>query len=155
MIQHLHSIICVRSILDKNTGLASYIDVIEGITLTESEKITLPPFTLVSKFWIKNGIEDNKILDIEVLRRKTGKTRSILLQEMSFPIEKKGENILINLEVQNLTLESAGLWEFEIRWRIKDVGNWKKGSIIPLNVIIQKNLPGKHMGTKMAETKEK
>lgn len=134
MIQHLHSIICVRSILDKNRGLASYVDIIEGVTLKKSKILSLPPFTLVSKYWVKDGIEDGQTLEIEFSKKKSTQTKRNVLQEMSFPLERKGENILIQLEVNNLAIEEAGLWEFEVRWRLKESGNWKKGAVIPVKV---------------------
>lgn len=136
MIQHLHSIICDRSIIDKSTGLASYIDIIEGISLEKSDKYTLPLFLLVSKFWIKDGIKDNLILEVEVSRKKESETKRIPLKHMEFPLDRKGENILIQLEIKNLVLEDAGVWEFDVRWRIKDTGSWKKGAVIPLKVSI-------------------
>ena len=77
MIQHLHSLFCIRPILDKNTGLASYIDIIEGMKMKikVGKAITLPPFNLISKFWIEDGIEDNQTLIVELSRKKAGQIR--------------------------------------------------------------------------------
>lgn len=134
MIQHLHSIICGRVIIDKSTGLASYIDIIEGVHLKDPKNFKLPLFSLVTKFWVKDGLADNQILEVKISKKKTGKTNWKDLQTLHIPLEQKGENLLIDLKVENLDIEEIGLWEFEIKWRLKDGGNWKKGAIVPFNV---------------------
>lgn len=139
MIQHLHSILCGRSIIDKSSGMASYIDIIEGVTLKDSKSIILPFFTLVSKFWVRDGIENDQTLEVEVSRHIADKKR-IILQEMNFPLDIKGENILIQLEVENLTLEETGLWEIEVRFKLRNNGKWKKGTTIPLKVTAEKKI---------------
>lgn len=134
MIEHLHSLICGRLILDKNTGLASYIDIIEGITLRDPNNFKLPLFSLVTKFWIKDGIEDDQILEVKVSRKKNKKGKWINLQTIQIPLDKKGENALVELKVENLDIEEPGLWVFDVKWRLKDSGNWKKGANIPFKV---------------------
>lgn len=135
MIQHLHSLICGRSILDSTTGLASYIDIYEGITVNNPDHLRLPIFYLVSRFWVKEKIGDGQILLVEVSRSLPSKSKKrIVMQEMDFPLEKKGETFQLNLEVENLVVEETGLWEFEVRWKLKNAGNWKKGASIPIHV---------------------
>jgi len=136
MIKHIHSLICGRSIVDRNTGLSSYIDVIEAIVLKKAEKILLPRFTLISRYGVKDGIADNQELEVEVSRKKSGASKRIKLQSMSFPLTEKGESILVQLDVMGLILENDGLWEFDVRWKLKDSGKWKKGTSIPLKVSI-------------------
>jgi hypothetical protein len=118
--------------------MASYVDIIEGVNLKDQKVLTLPPFTLVSKYWVKDGIASDQTLNVEVSRKIAGKTNRTVLQEMSFPLDTKGENILIQLDVENLVLEEAGLWEIEVRWKLKDNGSWKKGTTIPLKVDVGK-----------------
>jgi len=149
MIQHLHSIICGRVIIDKSTGLASYIDIIEGVHLKDPKNFKLPLFSLVTKFLVKDGLADNQILEVKISKKKTEKTNWKDIQTLHIPLEQNGENLLIDLKVENLDIEEIGLWEFEIKWRLKDGGNWKKGAIVPFNVsntepkIVGKNLERK------------
>ncbi len=138
MIQHLHSILCIRSIIDQSTGMASYIDIIEGLTLQDTDQLQLPPFTLVSKFWVKNGLQDDQTLQVEVSRKITDKQKRHILKVMDFSLDEKGTNILLQLSIENLVLEKIGIWEIEVRWRIMGSKNWKKGTTIPLNISIEK-----------------
>lgn len=137
MIQHLHSIACVRALIDSNSGMPSYIDIIDGITLSSSEKLKLPPFVLVSKFWVKSHPVKEQKLMVEVSRKFGQKSNRIVMQEMDFEVGGKGENILIQLGIENLVVEEAGIWEFEVRWKLSDDKNWRKATSVPISVKIE------------------
>ena len=136
MIEHLHSLICGRVIIDRNTGLASYIDIIEGVNLKDPKNFKLPLFSIVSKFWVKDGIGDDQILEIKISKKKSEKNKLEELQIVEIPLDRKGDNFLLDLKVGNLDIKETGLWVFDIKWRLKDSGTWKKGAIIPFKVSI-------------------
>jgi len=136
MIEHLHSLICSRVIIDRNSGLASYIDIIEGVTLKEPKNFKLPIFSIVTKFWVKNGIGDDQILEIKISKKKSKKNKLEVLQIVEIPLDKKGDNLLLDLKVENLDIKETGLWVFDTKWRLKDSGTWKKGATIPFKVSI-------------------
>lgn len=155
MIEYLHSLICGRVIIDRNTGLASYLDIIEGVNLKDPENFKIPTFSIVAKFWVKDGIGDDQILEIKISKKKSEKNKLEELQIIEIPLDKKGDNLLVDLKVENLDIKETGLWVFDIKWRLKDGGTWKKGSIIPFKVSIpESKKSGKEMGKKIAETKE-
>ena len=139
MINHLHTLICGRVLLDNSTGLSTYLDIIEGITLKKSKLIKIPPFSLVSRFWIKDGLENNETLELNISRKIDGKTKEVAIQTIPLKLESKGSNILVDCKIENLVLETPGLWTFDVKWRIQGNSKWKKIDSIPFKVNIIEN----------------
>ena len=138
MIQHSHSLICVRPIIDQKTGAPSYIDIIEGVNLPKSDKgLRLPALNLMTRFWIRDGAEIGTGFEVEVSLIALDRKRRVL-QVMKHEVDNKGENVLFHLEINNLSVEREGLYEFEVRWKADGGKRWKKGTIIPLKVSVNK-----------------
>lgn len=137
MIQHLHTHACLRVLIDNNSGMASYIDLIDGISLSNPDNLKLPPFVLVSKFRRTEELSVNQKLLVEVSRKIHSKSKRTVMQVMDFEIGQKGENLLIQLAVENLVVEQAGDWELEVRWKLEKGKTSKKAASVPLGVSIK------------------
>lgn len=136
MIQHLHSIICGRTIVDRHSNLASYIDILQEVTTRNADKIRIPSINIVSKFWVKEGIEDNQVLELKFLKKKNDKSKWNEIETIQLPLERKGDNLLIDFRIENLIFEESGLWEFEVRWKLKESHKWNKTPTIPFKVSV-------------------
>ncbi len=139
MIQHMHSLLCVRAILDQNSGLGSYIDILDRLELVEQkDTIRLPPFNVISRYYISDDHEDNEDILIDISRKNPKTNKRTSVEKITVPIQKIGCPVLVQLEIANMTLENDGLWEFHIKWKQSSDKGWKKGTVIPLLVEYRK-----------------
>ena len=109
MLEHLHTLICLRPIIDAETRRSTYVDILENVTVQKSkEGIILPRFVLISKFWNVDGTHIDTTLELKISHRGPKDKRNKKITIFNIPIKKDGDILLAQMAINHLLINSAG-----------------------------------------------
>lgn len=139
MITHVWSVICERSIQDKDTNLLSLINIFEEFTVQgkpEPDKQFRIPIEIVS-LWVRSDIEKigNGLAKYSFIS-PSGKELSV----KEVPVDlTEYERVRNRIQFINLNLPDAGVYNFQVSFRVDEKEEWKTKASIPLKVIFKED----------------
>jgi hypothetical protein len=146
MIEHIWTVICQSSIIDKDTNNISLINILEQLTLTppkidEGKGAILGNFEIVT-FWSRTNLE----------KPATGNARIVLYQPSGEIVEqtdsnKRGPEYTIDLTVfqrvrsrfkfNGIPFLGAGVYQFGIEYKNEGEEDWKEVAKVPIQISLE------------------
>ena len=144
MIKHIWSILCKKSLIDKETNNISLIEVLEEISVTMGtpvnleSKINIPFGYEIVSYWIK----EKEIEEVEVRVRFMDPDQKIIqtfLNKLSIPPDKN--RMRSRFKIIGLELTKSGYYTFLIEVKEKNKKVFKRVAELPLEIkLIKKTL---------------
>ncbi|HCC84501.1 MAG TPA: hypothetical protein DEP87_02365 [Candidatus Pacebacteria bacterium] len=154
MINHIWSVLCRKSVIDRDTNNISIFDVFEQLSVDakikenpdnnenkDNKKINLPiEYELIS-FWVKDSRQSpfhfKGDVKVEITNPK-GLSEKSFEQVLEMPKDMK--RLRARMIINGLIIEESGIYNFIVS--IKEPGNqkYKKVSEVPLEVIVNKEI---------------
>jgi hypothetical protein len=141
MIRHIWTVLCSRSITDKDTNNISLLDVIEGIQLqvkkgTNKEEVSIPfPFQWVT-FWAREKGEEDKPTDGRVKDIVLGPSGKIIFtKEYEVDLSQSKRTRFVR-NFQGMPAPDSGQYTFRTQVRNEHRNVWEDVSEVPLEVSI-------------------
>ena len=139
MIEHIWSVVCERTILDRDSNLISIINSLEELGIEgplEKKRILRVPIEIVS-FWVRSDIA----VPVKGLARyrfvspsgDNVKDQNIDLDLSDF------ERLRTRVQFLNLNFPEPGIYHFQVAYRKNKKSSWKTVASIPLKInVIEK-----------------
>lgn len=148
MINHIWSVLCRRSIVDRDTNNISIFDVFEQLTVEikirkgankNVSKINLPiDYELVS-FWTKDIKDADFSYKGEVKAEiigPSGAVEKVFEQPLEMPKEMK--RLRTRLQIKGFVAEESKIYHFQVSFKEIGENKYKKVASVPLEIIVKK-----------------
>ena len=147
MPEHAWSLLCSRTIIDKETNQVSIIDVVEGITvgleapLSTLDKPRIPLHFELVTLWNRSE-PDTPEKAVGKYKLTGPKGEALTDQEIEIDLSQF-KRFRSTLKAESLPLPSAGTFLFTVLLRGEDGDSWQKVGHAPLEVTIEVREPPK------------
>ncbi|MFH1601393.1 MAG: hypothetical protein ABIB61_00355 [Candidatus Shapirobacteria bacterium] len=145
MIKHIWSVICQKSLIDKETNNISLIEVLEEVSVNITspgeinKKINIPFKYEVVNYWMKKG----RVKDVDIRIRLVDPDQKVIksfINRLSIPPDK--DRMRSRLRILGLELTRSGSYTFWIEIKEEGKKTFKRVAELPLEVkLTKKALP--------------
>lgn len=151
MIKHIWSVLCRRSITDKETNNISILNVFEQLevnaTIKKDEKkkleqVNIPIEYEIVSMWFRENSNEKIKADVEiVVINPNGKTEKTFLQKFEMPPGMR--RMRSKIRIFGLTINNSGDYIFRIRIKEANQKEYQDVTNLPLEVKIKKTFNSK------------
>jgi len=146
MIKHAWSLLCRKTIIDKETNNLSIIDILEQVQVNASVPsnavfpVKVPiSYELVS-MWTREHASDETKAEIEIkITGPDGIVGTTHSKELVFPVSI--QRMRSRIRISGIEITNSGVYEFTVGIKEEKSHSFTTVATIPLSVILNKNLP--------------
>lgn len=141
MIQHVWSVLCKHSVIDKDTNNISMFDILEQLIINNGSGIKsnktgviIPIEYEIINFWTtdKKDVDNKSTMRVDIYNPE-GKKEKTFEQKLEIP--KGNRRLRTRLQINGFLVKIPGIYVFEVSYLQHD--KYKKVAALPLEIILK------------------
>ncbi|MFW9940463.1 MAG: hypothetical protein ACFFFT_05440 [Candidatus Thorarchaeota archaeon] len=142
MIENVWTVICQRSVVDKDTNNLSIFDVLEQFTITapklpksrDNKKTIIPLSFEVISFWIKKNMDHPETGTAKLtFKAPNGNQEEGAIFDINLQKHKRFRS---KIKVAGIPFYGSGEYVFIVYLKNEKTGKWKEVSKVPIEIIV-------------------